>query len=209
MKKTSTPHDTFFKRSFSRIEVAAEFIRHYLPASVVGLLDLTRLTLEKDSFVDARLRRHFSDLLFRVGLKGGGEAYIFILLEHKSAPEEWVSLQLLRYLTQVWEQLRRDGSERLPLIIPVVCYHGAAPWRVSRRFRNLFAPIAVMRQLRQYLPDFTYYLCDLSQFDDAELVGGAGLPAILRLLKYILRRELKEQLPRIFREAIDASPGPE
>lgn len=86
MKKAPNPHDTFFKRTFSRIEIAAEFLRHYLPAKVVRQLDLTRLSLEKDSFVDARLRQHFSDLFFRVGLKDGGEAFVYILLEHKSAP---------------------------------------------------------------------------------------------------------------------------
>lgn len=137
MKQVPNPHDTFFKRTFARLEVAAEFLRHYLPAEVAGLLDLTQLTLEKDSFVDAKLRQHFSDLLYRVGLKEGGAAYVYILLEHKSAPEEWVALQLLRYLAQAWEQLRRAGSARLPLIIPVVCYHGAVPWRVGLRLRDL------------------------------------------------------------------------
>lgn len=113
-QKKPIPHDAYFKATFGRPTAAAEFLRHYLPPEIVRLLDLTRLELEKDTFVDARLRRHFSDLLYRVGLLAGGEAFIYFLLEHKSAPDEWTILQLLRYLAQAWEQMRQRGAKKLP-----------------------------------------------------------------------------------------------
>jgi predicted transposase/invertase (TIGR01784 family) len=121
------PHDAFFRHCFARVAVAVEFFRLYLPRQVVTRLDLSRVKLEEGAFVDKKLREHFTDLLFRVGLKGGGEAFIFILLEHKSAPDERVALQVLRYMVQAWDRLPMP----LPLIIRswsiTACAGGASP----------------------------------------------------------------------------------
>jgi predicted transposase/invertase (TIGR01784 family) len=192
------PHDAFFRRIFGRPEVAAEFFRLYLPPEVAERLDLSWVKLEDASFVDEKLREHFSDLLFRVGLKDGGEAFIYILLEHKSAPDERVALQLLRYVAQAWDRLPAP----LPLIVPVVVYHGAKPWRVEKSLSGLFDPMAKDRVWRRYLPDFEYYLCDLSRYSDEELKGAEGLSAALKLLKHIFRRDLSAKLPDVFIETV-------
>jgi predicted transposase YdaD len=202
-QKKPTPHDAYFKATFGRPTAAAEFLRHYLPPEIVRLLDLTRLELEKDTFVDAQLRRHFSDLLYRVGLLAGGEAFIYFLLEHKSAPDEWTMLQLLRYVAQAWEQMRQRGAKKLPVIIPVIFYHGAEAWSVATRLSELIEWPAGSEALRHYAPEAGALLCDLSQYRDEELVGGDALPADLRLMKYVFRDELTTQLPGIFRAVIE------
>lgn len=61
--KLVNPHDAFFKHYFSQPAVAADFLRHHLPAEVTALLDLGQLRLEKDSFVDEKLRSYFSDMI--------------------------------------------------------------------------------------------------------------------------------------------------
>jgi predicted transposase/invertase (TIGR01784 family) len=205
-RKVRNPHDVFFKQTLARPGVAADFLRRYLPPRIVRLLDLKRLAIEKESFVDAKLRQHFSDLLVRVRLRGRGEAYVYILLEHKSAPEEWVALQLLRYVTHAWERLRQGRGGKLPVIIPVVFYHGAAAWRVSPRLSDLLAEPDLARRLRRYVPDFEYHLCDLGQYRDEQLQGVADLPASLRLMKHMLRGDLKRQLPAIFRAVLESLP---
>jgi predicted transposase YdaD len=137
-KSVPNPHDTFVRHTLGRVPAAVEFLRNYLPPDIVVQLDLTRVTLEETSYVDEQLREHFSDLLYRVGLRAGGEAFVFILLEHKSAPDTRVAIQLLRYLAQTWDRM----PEPLPLIIPVVIYHGEQPWNVGRRLRDLFGALA-------------------------------------------------------------------
>ncbi len=196
--KYFNPHDKFFKQSFSHLDLAAEFMRWYLPPDVAAALDLSRLRLEKDSFVDPKLREHFSDLLFEVGLVGDGAAFVCLLLEHKSKPDEWVALQLLRYMTPAWQAMHERGLEKLPLIIPVVIYHGAERWRVDEHFSALLNMEHLPEALRQYALDFKYYLCDLSKFKDGEVIAQAGLPATLQLMKHIFMSDLKPQLPQIF-----------
>ncbi|MEK7832858.1 MAG: Rpn family recombination-promoting nuclease/putative transposase, partial [Acidobacteriota bacterium] len=86
MPEIDNPHDAFFKAAFGRREVAADLLANYLPPEVAATLDLNTLEPIKDSFVDPELREHFSDLLYRVGLQGGGSAYACLLFEHKSTP---------------------------------------------------------------------------------------------------------------------------
>jgi predicted transposase/invertase (TIGR01784 family) len=99
------PHDAFFKHLFTRPEAAEDFVRHYLPAEVTALLEPGSLTICKDSFVDEALVEHYSGLLYRVNLKTGDETYLYVLFEHKSAPEPRVALDLLRYLVRIWDFL--------------------------------------------------------------------------------------------------------
>ncbi len=201
-KTVPNPHDAFFRRLFARPALAAEFFRLYLPPRVAARLDLSRVQLEEAAFVDKKLREHFSDLLFRVGLKGGGEAFVFILLEHKSAPDERVALQVLRYMVQAWDRLPAP----LPLIIPVVVYHGARPWRVGKRLGAMFAALAQLPYWRRYLPDFEYHLCDLSRYREQDLQGKEGLAAVLSLLKYVFSPELTAKLPSIFKQTAVSLP---
>lgn len=66
------PPDRFFKEVLSRREEARELLLTYLPQEVARPLDADSLELAKDSFVDKELQKHFfSDLLYRVTLKGG------------------------------------------------------------------------------------------------------------------------------------------
>ena len=198
--KVVNPHDHFFKQTLARPEMAAEFFRLYLPPRVVALFDLQRVERGPDSFIDKELQEHLSDALFRVGLRNGGEAFIYVLLEHKSAPDEWVALQLLRYLVRIWEQTREAAPDKkLPLVFPVVFYHGRRKWKVAENFAALFDWRNLAGELHDYVPEFRYHLFDLARYDDEDLTGQPVLAATLRLLKHVFRADLKEQLPEALR----------
>jgi predicted transposase/invertase (TIGR01784 family) len=99
------PHDSFFKETFGRPEVAADFLQNYLPASVAALLQLDRLTPQRETFIDPDLQEHFSDLLYQAPLRDGEQANVYILFEHKSYPDRLVAFQLLRYMVRIWEMM--------------------------------------------------------------------------------------------------------
>ncbi len=197
MTTLSSPHDRFFKAVFGRTEVAAEFLARYLPPAVAAALDWATLRAGKDSFLDADLAQHPADLLYEVDLPGGGTGvYVHILFEHKSYVESRIGLDLLRYRVRIWEQCLNAGhTGRLPPIIPVVVYHGAKAWRLSRRFAD---DVADVPALRECIPDCIYYLIDLSGYRDEELQGAVMLQTALLTLKYIFRDDLRERLPEIF-----------
>lgn len=195
MTTLSSPHDRFFKAVFGRTEVAAEFLARYLPPGVATALDWGTLRAVKDSFLDPGLAQHPTDLLYEVDLHGGGIAYVDVLFEHKSYVEARIGLDLLRYRVRIWEQWLNAGhTGRLPVIVPVVVYHGARPWRVSRRFAD---DVVDVPALRECVPDCVYYLIDLSRYRDEELRGAVILQTALLTLKYIFRDDLRERLPEI------------
>ncbi len=195
MSELSNPHDKFFKETFSRLEIARDFLQNYLPPAVSVLLDISTLELRKDSFIDSDLQENFTDLLYRVTLLSGGEAYVYVLMEHKSYSDPLTPFQLLRYLVRIWERDLRQGQKIVSPIIPMVIYHGRERWTAVRDFQNLFTgPEA----LKNYWPAFTYELCDLSAFHGDEIRGVALAQIGLRLLRYIFDDQLTDRLPEIF-----------
>lgn len=193
MSRPVNPHDAFFKVSLSQPETALAFLRHYLPAPLADLLDLSWIDVAKDSFVDADLSEHFSDLLYLVRRSAGGQAFVYVLVEHKSHPDPFVALQLLRYMVRIWEKARREGQPLWP-ILPVVVYHGGGEWSAPQRFQE---SLDVPDALAAFVPQFDYWLCDLSHFQDGDLRGPPALRVALWALKSIFREDLRERLPAL------------
>ncbi len=206
MAEITNPHDRFFKELLGQPAIAADFLLNYLPPEVVAALDLSAPEPVRDAFIDPELQQHFSDLLYRVRMREGNEAFVYVLFEHKSAPDRWVALQLLRYLVRLWERSLKEGQELLPPIYPIVFYHGAARWNVPQNFRSLVAVTEASPLLRQ-VPEFEYHLVDLAAIDGAELRGAPYLRAGLMLFREIFSRELKRRLPEIFRQ-LSTEPEP-
>ena len=132
MPSPQNPHDRFFRNAFARAEIAQGFFERYLPLDVSAQLDFTTLRLTKESFVDDTLKAQQSDLLFHIQTRQGTPARLYLLLEHKSYPDPWVALQLLGYLVRIWEQEKqRRKQPPLPIVIPLVLYHGERDWATS------------------------------------------------------------------------------
>lgn len=195
MADLHNPHDRFFKAVFARAEVASDFLRHYLPPEIGVVLRLDTLRIEKDSFVDPELAEHYSDLLYTVILHDGTPGRVYLLFEHKSAPAPHIALDLLRCQVKIWDQTIKAGHRGpLPPILPLVLYHGISRWTIATDFAALCpAPMP----LRLHVPDFRYRLIDLGTLSNSELRGQVLLHTALRVMKYIFRDELPEQMPVI------------
>ncbi len=225
----SNPHDRFFKKLFSRKNVGRNFFLNYLPRDVVSLLDLDSSELTKDSFVDQELGEYFSDTIYKVRLKEGGKAHVYILLEHKSYSDPLAGFQILCYMVRIWESVvrkhreekkaarksrekrRKTGKDRspfrLPLVIPILICHGRSEWNVPADFSSLFD---TRPELEAHTPDFSYLLCDLSRHSDDEIKGTVLLRVGMLVMKHIFSDDLAERLPEILellRELSDRRTG--
>ena len=100
------------------------------------------------------------DALFRVRLRTGHEARIFVLLEHKSYLDSTTPLQLLRYMIDIWKREIEGGAARdgLPAIVPLVLYHGPGRWTVPR---SVIEMVDAPEELEPLLRNFAYVLHDL------------------------------------------------
>ncbi|MGH9832013.1 MAG: Rpn family recombination-promoting nuclease/putative transposase [Blastocatellia bacterium] len=198
MSEIKNPHDAFFKQLFARPGVAPEFLENYLPAHLTATLDLDSIELVEGSFIDEELQEHLSDMIFRVRLKRGGQAFIYILFEHKSEADRWAPWQALRYIMRMWEKEKAAGVEKFTPVLPIVFYHGRARWKFGAEFSELIE-FAGFDELREYAPGYRVHLVDLSQYADEQVVGSRLLRFGLMLLKYIFRRrELNARVDEIF-----------
>lgn len=192
MPDISNPHDKFFKGTFSQVEIAKDFLKNYLQSDICTLLDLDKISSQKDSFIDEDLQEHFSDALFLVPLKDGHEIYVYTLFEHKSSPDRWVALQLLRYMVRIWE--RDTESGQLRMIIPIVIYHGKQRWNIPTEFSALFPEV---RNFRAFLPNFQYLLYDLPRIPESKIVGEYKLQIMIRVMKDIFSVKLLDEIEKI------------
>src|SRR5271168_5417314 len=113
-KSLANIHDIFFKGLLSDPATAGQFFKERLPAEISALLVPEPPELLPGSFIDEEFAEHHSDLLFRSRLTADGrDVLVWLLIEHKSAPDPLVALQLLRYMIRIWDPWFR-GQEKLP-----------------------------------------------------------------------------------------------
>ncbi len=191
----NNPHDKFLKETLSKKENAIGFIENYLPKDIVELIDLNKINIEKDSYITENLQEYFTDLLYKVMIKGE-ESYIYVLFEHKSYPDKLIGLQLLEYLIQCWKSKIKQKN-KLPLVIPLVIYHGKVNWNIGVRFSDIIEKID--DKFKKYIPDFEYLLYDLSKYQDKDILGTEELKVMMQLMKYIYSENLTEKLKEIFK----------
>jgi predicted transposase/invertase (TIGR01784 family) len=167
VKKILSLHDEVVKEFLSEKETAKSFFEEYLPAEIVRNLDFKTLHICKDSFLNKRLANYFSDILYQVNLNNIG-IFIYLLIDHKSKEERFMGFQFLKYMVRIWELYLKQNkkTKTLPVIIPIVIYHGPKKWEVDKRFTSFFnAP----DYIKEYIPDFNYNLYDISHVPDEKI----------------------------------------
>ncbi|MBW1650709.1 MAG: Rpn family recombination-promoting nuclease/putative transposase [Deltaproteobacteria bacterium] len=191
----SNPHDKFFKEILSDINNAKSFFQEYLPQDILKAVNLDTLIIQKDSFIEKDFKEFFSDMLYTV-LIGDKKSYIYLLFEHKSKFDKRTPLQLLQYMIKIWQLHIKQKGFPLPVVIPLVLYHGEDKWSLKTDFGQLFDKNT--KQFKAYIPDFNYILYDLSQYTDDQIKGEVFLKAALLLFKYSSTKDILKKLPDIF-----------
>lgn len=123
-------HDALVKKILTQKAAAREFLAHYLPVKVKKKVDLHSITIEKESYVEHKLRRSFSDLVYSVSTKDNEKAFLYILIEAEVKPNYWISLKLWQYMLRLCERHKKKDKTKLPLIIPLLLYHGSKRFSV-------------------------------------------------------------------------------
>jgi predicted transposase YdaD len=218
----STPHDALFKGVLGNPEHARGALQAVVPAMLADELDWRTLVHQPGSFVEPGLPGQHTDLLFSAEWRNGrDEAPVFFLFEHQSTLPEGslMAFRLLRYKVRIWERWHAEHprTHALPIIVPIVLYHGAPAWSVPRFFGDLLAMRAGMRStIGPYLVEFSYLLDNLSELPDDHL-RRRSMTALGRLaavcFKYGRQPDLVERLGRdwadVLREVAGAPQGQE
>lgn len=187
--KIQNPHDKFFKETFSKVSVAKDFLNNYLPQSIMNVIDIDTLEPQKDSFINEELEEGFSDLLFKVNINKR-EGYFYFLFEHKSYASKDIAFQLLKYMIEIWEtKIKKEGTNELPIIIPLVIYHGKDNWNIKTTLGEMINGYEELpKDIKKYVPNYEYLLYDISTYTDEEIKGEAQLRIILSVFRDIFTK---------------------
>lgn len=165
MPKINNPHDHYFRSSMSDLRVAKEFFQTHLPESILSIIDLNALRLQKASFVDENLRELMADMLYAVNFNQE-LGYLYVLVEHQS-PDRLMAFRLRRYIFRIMsEHLKKKKTTTLPIVIPLVFYNGKKPYPYSTDVFDLFGEHKALARETLLQP---FHLIDVTQIPDEDL----------------------------------------
>ncbi|WP_353169387.1 Rpn family recombination-promoting nuclease/putative transposase [Providencia sp.] len=191
-KSVSAAHDAAFKGFMTNIDSARDFFEIHLPEHIKSLCEFNTLALTNSSFIDKQLRSRLSDVLYSVQTTHG-QGYLYLLVEHQSTPDKLMAWRLIHYAFLAMNQHMQQGNTVLPLVVPVLFYHGnRSPYPHSLLWTDCFPFAEIANQL--YTQPFP--LVDITVIDDNELVNHRKVAVMELAMKHkYLRDEFQQVLP--------------
>ena len=174
-------------------EIAQDFLKIHLPESLCKLCDLTTLKLESTTFIEDDLKTYYSDVLWSLKTREG-EGYIYCVIEHQSTAVPHMAFRLMRYATAAMQHHLDSGNKTLPLVIPMLFYHGEqSPYPFSLNWLDEFDDPHLARQL--YTEAFP--LVDITIISDDEIMQHKRIALLELMQKHIRDRDLMGLVDRL------------
>jgi hypothetical protein len=207
--------DNSFKLIFGDPELFVEFLRDFIPISL--LKDISPENIEDMSerflplFQDAR----DSDTIKRIRLKDGSTSlYVIAIVEHESEVNHRSSFKMLQYITLVLTEYEKEANKakkgaslgknfKFPPVLPIVFYDGANRWTAETNFLNKTEMSDVFGK---YIPTFEYELIALNQYSEADLTQFGDILSLIMIIDKIQRPDdlsLLSKLPPDYAEQLD------
>lgn len=196
-KQITNAHDQFFRTAMADKRVARDFLQSWLPKDIYQSVDLEKLEIQPRTYINDVRKESAVDVLFKTEIEGR-EAYLYLLLEHQSTPDKLMPFRLLKYMCNIIDHhITTHGTKHdkiIPLIYPVVIYHGKRKYPFSTNLSDLIdAPQSLIE--RYFLKPFQ--LIDLGQIDDETLKQHAWSGVMEFALKHIFARDILPLLKQI------------
>ncbi len=194
------PHDQFFRTAMADKRVALDFLRKHLPKDLARKVNFDNLVLQPRSFINDVRKESAVDVLFKTTIDRK-EAFLYLLVEHQSKPDELMPFRILKYTCNILDdhlekhkKILKGKDKKLPLIYPMVIYHGKTPYRHTTDIHNLVdAPKALVDQY--FLKPFQ--LIDLVEIEDEQLKEHAWSGVVEFALKHIFARDVLPHIKNI------------
>ncbi|MEM9243306.1 MAG: Rpn family recombination-promoting nuclease/putative transposase [Pseudomonadota bacterium] len=185
-KLIHNPHDKSFRQAMSDPRVAREVIDQGLTADQKALIDFQTMHIEKDTFVDEDYRYELSDLVYRVKLKTDGMGYIYLLCEHLSQAKALMPFYLLSYQIKIMKAHLKKDYKKLPLVFPIVLYHGRSPYNEPTDLYACFDHPALAR--KYFLKP--HGLIDLTRMADEDILKYKWASVMELIFKHVFARDV-------------------
>jgi len=177
-------HDPFIRKILSNKQEALDLLIATLPENISEHLLLDKLELIHESFLGNNQEESRTDLLYKIPIKNGSSTYIYLLFEHKSYYDKKIYVQLLEYLSKIYNW-QIENERELNVIIPFVFYHGEKGWDLGLEFLESFTKNSIPENLLQFIPNFSIQLLELTSKGKAFQTKNLALRLYMRLIQTI------------------------
>lgn len=218
------------KRIFENHTLCAQFLRDYSGIALFA-------DVQPEDIEDVSERYHLfrevefnSDTVKKVRIRNREEEkqqdiYVISMIEHKSAVDYDVAMQILRYMVCIWENYvteleeaddektvqdgenvkRRKGLNKrkefkYPPIYPIVYYEGAGEWTAAWNLRDR---ILLGDLFQAYIPDFTYKLVRTREYSNEELLSKEDEISLIMLINKIQRAEDFKEVSKAYNDRMN------
>ena len=173
-------NDSSYKLLFSSPEVVRDLIMGFIPDDWLHSLDYSTLEKAPGSYITDDLRQRADDVIWRVRADGQW-VYLYLLIEFQSESDPWMPVRMMVYVGLLYQDLIRRGEvlpgNRLPPVLPIVLYNGAAPWKAPADIADLIPKAPGL--VAHYLPQLKYLLIEQNQYTDETLTTMRNLVAAI------------------------------
>jgi len=205
------PHDKFVKRILYRQGKLEAFFQATLPTALLQQLDFSTFRVLRNETVTENLGLLASDILALCDLKTGETCAFCFLFEHKSYPERRIHFQLLSYMNAIWEEILENNKDllgenpqkfaKLPIITPVVVYHGKEPWNYPTELQDFLVSKNSIYQ--KYVPNFSYEFIKITPELFSLFQKEREILLLLKTLYYQSMKNLQEHYEEVLQLCID------
>jgi hypothetical protein len=208
--KKKYQHDAFCKEKLRDVMKARKFLKYLLKPEVQELLDIRRLEIDPESFVDDELKRSYADVVYRIPLKDSDESIVvFILIELKTDNDRWTIFQLMKYVVRIWErELKKvedadKESKRLlktfllPMVIPIIFHHGEDEFTAPTELVEL---VRVLNGMESFTLNMQSLLFDLVPLKQQDFPDDVELYVLFMVLQAVFSTDVVDRLMEIYRK---------
>jgi putative YhgA-like transposase len=199
-------HDAGYRLLFSQPRMVRDLCRGFLREEWTGWLDLDTVERREDPAAAPPLDPWKETAIWRLRWQGGS-SWIYLLLSFQEEDDPAMALRVGWLRELLYQDLLRQPATsppaRLPVVLPVVLYHGAARWTAPRDALELFLPLPPV--LQRHAPRTRYLLLDAARDPIPEGAGGDNLVSLLCKLE---RSRTPEAVDALLERVIALVSGP-
>nr|WP_300822274.1 Rpn family recombination-promoting nuclease/putative transposase [uncultured Acetatifactor sp.] len=152
----SQVRDSGGKVIFDDHTLCSQFLRDYVDLPYMKGIRPEDIEDVSEQYVTLFAEERNSDRVKRVHVGGGSAPFFLVsLIEHKTAPDYNVCMQVFRYMVYIWETYEKEAESiqkgmakredfLYPPILPIIYYEGAKSWNVPRHFRKISSEFRVL-----------------------------------------------------------------
>ncbi len=160
MLKKHNVYDSGYKKLFSNHEFLRQLLTGFVNEEWINEIEYSTVERLDKSFVSDEFVERESDIIYKAKFRGR-DVYIFILLEFQSSVDRFMSLRMLRYITELYQDLLKNNRlKKLPSVFPLMLYNGEKKWTAPEELNKLIESSIPDR----YIPHFKYYKIAENEF---------------------------------------------